>query len=101
MAGWQRKLKIKKEWRQSEDGAITPQQLAAIIADRLAALAVFGDEEIDDTRDELVDEFRSLSEDPAADSDDFDCVMVDLYDWADISLDGHWNGKKVCWVETF
>ena len=57
--------------------------------------------EIDEKRDELVDEFRSLSEDPDADLNDLDYVMDELYDWADIGLDGRWNGKKVCWVETF
>ena len=78
-------------------------KLAGIVAERLKSLNLpaFLDgsgTEID--RDNLVAAFAWLAKDPASDANDFDAVMAELYDWADTPLDGHWNGRKLCWVKT-
>jgi len=101
MAQWQRKLKLKDVWNDVDDGKMTVQELAGIVANRLEKLKDFGDEDVDFEKQDIVDEFKGLSEDPGADLNDFNNVMCSLYDWADIPLDNEWPGKKVCWVETF
>jgi hypothetical protein len=74
--------------------------LAATIAGRLRELRPFSDENIDETRINLAEEFEWLSGDPETDTEDFDALMDALYDWGDIRLDDNWNGKKVCWIDT-
>ena len=80
-------------------------ELAGIVAERLAALTIpatmlYSVSTLGDVRDDIVDAFKSVAANPNADADDFDGVMEQLYDWADTELDNHWNGRKVCWVDT-
>lgn len=96
MANWQRTLPLKDVWP-TEDVHV----IASAIADRLPKLKPLGDWHLDEERDDIADEFKSLADDPTAHADDFNCVLERLYDWADTKLDGNWNGKKVCWVQTF
>lgn len=96
MANWQRTLPLKDIWPTRD-----PHQIAAAIADRLPKLRPLGDAHLDQTRDHLAEEFKSIAGDPSADAEDFDGAMAQLYDWADTKLDANWNGKKVCWVQTF
>ncbi|TPM59012.1 hypothetical protein FJ959_09065 [Mesorhizobium sp. B2-2-4] len=106
MANWQRTLKLQPEWRMAQEGEITHQALAGVIAARLAALQPFGEGvgrtmmDFDDERQDIADGFEALSEDDSATREHFDWMMSDLYDWADQSMDSKWNGKKVCWVDT-
>jgi len=102
MANWQRKILLNPEWSQAQDNEITVQALAASIAKKLRAVSNFtgSNADLNDTRDEIADEFEWLSEDDSAGRDDFDCLMSSLYDWGDQKLDENWNGKKVCWVDT-
>lgn len=51
-------------------------------------------------RDELVEEFRTLSEDPDVDEEEFNYVFANLYDWADWKLSGGSMPKAACWVKT-
>lgn len=97
MANWQRRLDIRDVWDKDK---MTVQELAAVIANRLKALNPFGDEYIDNQREELVDEFQSFSEDKEGTKGEFDSLMSELYDWGDISLDSAWPPKKVCWIST-
>jgi hypothetical protein len=96
MAKWQRTLDIRDVW----DSGDIPL-VANIAADRLAHLARFDDENLEDEKQNLADELRDLSEDPKATANDFDDVWSRVYDWADRSLDSQWNGRKVCWIKTF
>jgi hypothetical protein len=98
MANWQRTLRLKDVWTRSDDDPI--QDLARTVAERLRALTPFGDHDLDEERLDIAAAFEDLANDENTDEDDFDRVMSWLYDWADISLDGNWNGRKVCWVET-
>ena len=100
MANWQRKLSLIDEWNKHDTGEITIQALAKLVAERIRSLDKFGDEEIDEQRDEIANDFEALAEDENADVNDFDYMLQSLYDWGDRSLDDKWNGKKVCWIAT-
>ena len=98
MANWQSRLNLKDVWPAAKEGRITPQKLAATIAKRLRRLSPCKNQDILDERDEIADEFEAFSEDPTADTDEFDSIMERLYDWGDIKLDNDWPPKAVCWI---
>ncbi len=100
MANWQRKIDISQLHHDFQAGTITVQQLAAGVAKKVRLVPDFKRDHIDLSRDEIAEEFEALSEDENADINDYDNVLSNLYDWADMSLDGQFNGKKVCWIET-
>ena len=102
MANWQRKIILNPEWDQAKDGEISYQELAAVITKRLRALKPFK-AELDDLNEELTeiaDEFEWLGASADTNVAAIDDLMHRLYDWGDQRLDGDWNGKKVCWVDT-
>ncbi len=33
--------------------------------------------------------------------EEFDYLLDELYDWGDTPLDDNWNGRKMCWINTF
>ncbi len=104
MTDWQRKLQLQPEWDQAAEHEITIQQLAGVIADRLRVLAPFTDEfeDIDDQRQELADQFESMSQDETLTTSQFDYLMNDLYDWGDTQIGGKFfDAKKVCWINRF
>jgi hypothetical protein len=104
MAQWMRKLDVKDVWKKAEARQITPQELAKVVADRLENLAPFfingkwSDIELE--KQDLVEAFRNFASEEDFTFNDFDHLWREVYDWADQSLDGNWNGKKVCWVAT-
>jgi hypothetical protein len=95
MAQWVKRLSLLPEYEQAKTGEVTVQQLAKVVSDRIKAIGQYEDESIEDQRLELADNFLDLSEDDKADVEDFDDLMVNLYDWADTKLDNEWNSKKV------
>lgn len=101
MANWQRTLNLFDVWPQASAREITAQALAGVISTRLRALKPFGNEDVDGTKDELEEEFEGFTADDGSDFDNLDYLLQSLYDWADMNLDGGWNGKKACWVKTF
>lgn len=100
MAQWQRTLRLQPEWGRAQDGSVPVHELAGVIAARLKSLVPFKDERVEDARQDLIREFEQLSQDDDTDVEEFDHWMNELYDWGDQSLDGKWNGKKVCWIDT-
>lgn len=100
MADWKRRLCLKPEWQQMQDGEMSSCDLARTIAARLRCLKPFGDDFLDADRDMLADEFLGYAECEEEDIPYFDDLMHQLYDWADTPLDSKWNGAKACWVET-
>lgn len=100
MANWQRKLDLLDVWGKAQDEEISTKELSGIVADRLAALPDFGIEHIDIEKEDLVNEFRLLSEEEGIGFDEFNFIFAMLYNWADQTIDGKFNGKKVCWVAT-
>lgn len=103
MANWQRELNLLPEWTTAlEPGGVSIQELSQLIADRLNALSAFSDyPDLEAVKEELVERFAGAALDETLTKEEFDYNMTDLYDWADTSLDGKWNGKKACWVRVF
>ncbi len=101
MADWQRKLEIADLHNGYRAGTVSVSDLASGVADRLAKLSAFNNEDLDTERDEIVEEFRCLSKENDPNIDDYDEVLERLYNWADTPLSNDWNPQKVCWVATF
>lgn len=99
MADWKHTLNLLPEWDQAKEGEIPINKLSEVVAKRLASLNIRG--HIADERDEIVEEFKMLANDPVASTDDFDDVMHMLYDFADTQLDNKWPPAKLIWVKTF
>ena len=106
MADWQRTLNLLPEWKQTQDGKISPSDMAGVISKRLLDLRPFGGDEfgVDHERVVMAEAFEDLSTDAEVDTEEFDALMSDLYDWADTRLDdgvGFFGAQKACWVKTF
>lgn len=101
MSNWQRTLNLVDVWKQATAQEVTAQQVATTIANRLEALKDFDNGYVDNIKFELVESFQDFASDESADFDDLDYLLEELYNWADISLDNKFGGKKVCWVKTF
>ena len=100
MANWIRTLDIRDAWKQANEHEIPVFKLASVVADRLSKQAPIPDEHAENLRQELIDDFQALAEDECDSFEEFNYYMNDLYNWGDISLDGKFNGKKVCWIAT-
>lgn len=101
MAVWMRELNLLPEWSAAQDDEISPQEMAGVIAKRLRALHPFGDDMLNEQRDEIADEFEAFSEEESASVTWFDDIMGSLYDWADTKISGEFfDAKKACWVRT-
>jgi len=109
MADWKRTLKLWPEYGDCDsDDTEAVRALARVVAKRLNALEDFhgpGSGAINTRRLSLVQDFLSLGDDPKASEDDFNRVMVWLWQWADETLpytpDTPFSKvPKVCWVST-
>ncbi len=102
MANWQIRLDIKDDWNLASERKISAKELASRVANKLQSLkSIKGFPEIEDEKQELIEELLGFSEDPGElDFNDFDGVMSRLYDWADTPLDNNWPRKRVCWIAT-
>lgn len=97
MANWKYRLELADEWMQAKDGTISPKDLGALVAKKAHKLPIFSsDEELQD----ITAQFEELP--GAATFDDFDDVLVQLYDWADQAVPPRdpWPLNKMCWVAT-
>lgn len=92
MASWKRILDLTPEFGKAEEGEIEIHDLARITAERLRQMKPFFDF-MDVGRVEIAEQFDDLSQDKGADVDDFDTLMEELYNWADVD--------RSCWVKTF
>jgi hypothetical protein len=104
MAQWQSKLDLCDIWGAVDEGKMTIQELSREVSIRLRKLKPTSDEGILDERDDIADQFESLYDYKDATFTDFNYIMNDLYDWADIPLPplphSPSQHKKVCWVAT-
>lgn len=100
MAKWQQTLDLTSVFRKYDDGDMTIQQAAESTAGMMLSMPALCIKPIEEKRLQIADEFMFLSKDEHAEVSDFDEIMHRLYDWADTSLDGDWDGRKVCWVRT-
>jgi hypothetical protein len=105
MALWQRELDLRPSYYDTDpDDPDQIRALARLVARKLRALQPFtgfvGCADIEIRRKSLIYEFTSVSKDKNADKDDFNRVMVWLYNWADQEIGRQWPPKKVCWIIT-
>jgi hypothetical protein len=101
MAKWQNTLDLADVWDKVDTQEISIQELAGVIAKRLKKIKRNIPEDLLEDKHFIVEDFIDLSKNEAATDEDFNEVMTYLYDWADTPLDDEWNGKKVCWINTF
>lgn len=107
MTNWQRKLDLKEEWKEAENGIINPQKMGKIIAAKLRILPRFDNPWVflDIRKEEIIADFEAMSEEDSW--EDFDDILTDLYNWGDISIENEDDlvpfplRKKCCWVEIF
>jgi hypothetical protein len=109
MANWKRTLTLLPEYDDCDpDNGLDIRALASIVAVRLSKLKPFhdiGTAEINQRRLSLVAEFKALAADVNTDKDDFNRVMVWLYQWGDQTLPhppgvAYSEVPKVCWIST-
>lgn len=100
MSDWQRTIDITREFQQAKAKEITYIDLAKAIVSKLKALPSFSEEFINENKEQLIEELEGYILEESNDVDDLDGILTELYDWGDISLDGKFGGKKVCWIAT-
>lgn len=101
MANWQRKVDFSSYTEQYDNAELSVQEFAKIVAGKLKGLEKFESATIDDQLEQIIYSFLDLANERDNDfaEEDFDCLLEDLYDWGDISLDDKFGGKKVCWIQ--
>jgi len=96
MSKWVNRLDLKDLWAKRNEGELTIQELGKQIARRIRKMPVYK------KYDELADiaiQFEYVDENVG----EFDSILSELYDWADIPLPtplGQMQ-RKMCWVATF
>ena len=96
MPHWHTTLNLLPEWEQAVNGSLSTAGMAGVIAQKLNDLQ--WPEDFASDKELLVEEFSELAKDPDTADDDFNFMMNELYDIADL-----WIGDdtKLCWVKTF
>lgn len=103
MANWQRKLDIKDVWKKAKNDEITLQELSKIMVERLRALESYPYKDIEEEKNDIMEDLEAVYMDENAKQDEFNEVMGRLYDWGDTLLPTDQPGvvsKKVCWIAT-
>jgi len=103
MANWQMKIELGDFWHKYPD-ELSLQEVAQKLVERLNGAKTEVAKRFPGYLDEFIECIENLepfAEDPDSNVDSFDFVLEDLYDWADTKLDDEWNGKKLCWINTF
>ena len=101
MADWQRKVDFSDYTEKYDEGELSIQEFAKIVAEKLKTLRKFEDEYINNQLKEIIWSFEDLADDEECmyEENTFNCLLEDLYKWGDISLDDKFDGKKVCWIQ--
>jgi oligoendopeptidase F len=94
MSQWQSRLDLKDLWKKRDEGSISIKELAQEVAKRIRKNKFYKKYE------EVLEEIAIAFEDCEEDVEEFDNILNDLYDWADIPLDNNFGGKKICWIST-
>jgi len=107
MANWKYTLSL-KDFYHSDDLSINKK--AEMVAERIEKTFPknwfdFDSDSYKEEINEILDDFRWLSVDGDMrenDTDEFDNIMEDLYDWADQEVEPYrkWPPNKMCWIET-
>ena len=94
---WKYKVELKDIRDSHENGDLSLEELAHLIAVRLKKIKVRDIREAEGLQDELNDiifEFENFINE-VDDVDFFDNILETLYDWGDIYLG---DGQKLCWI---
>lgn len=110
MSEWQYELDVKKSWKEALEKKITIMELSEIMFHKLEKLEQKINlnqkipSHINDDLGDIISEFEDISLDYGEKEEDltsyFNDCMQQLYDWADMSLDDNFGGKKICWIGT-
>lgn len=98
MSNWKNAINISEPWKQVAKGELPIQQLALFISKKLEAFSPYVSVDVEYERQDLVEAFEDASTNEELSREEFNYLMVDLYDWGDRSLGGI---DKVCWIQTF
>lgn len=104
MANWQMRLDFSQAKRDYQEELITIKQVAQIVVkelnDKLQTAKDIDLELGEELEDDILPYFEEIAEgdEKYYNVHDFDNALEMLYDWADISLDNRFGGKKMCWV---
>lgn len=110
MVKWKYTLDVKDSYNKAINKEITTQAFCQDIATKLMKIqqtinVADKDSNYNVTLDMLVNEFIELSTSTETDEEvlheNFNNIWNELYDWSDLTLDGGWNGTKMCWVKSF
>jgi len=101
MANWQCKVDFSKYTEQYNQGELSVQEFAKIVAEKLKGLEKFKNPDINSQLEGIICGFYILSveDEDEYSEEDFDYLLEELYNWGDISLDNKFGGKKVCWIQ--
>lgn len=94
MAQWVHELNFKDLWEAHDKELIKLPDMAKEVAKRIKNAPFY--KKYEDDLEEIAEDFKHVEE-----VDEFDEILERLYDWADLSLDGKLNGRKMCWIRTF
>jgi len=105
MAQWQLKLILKDFWDKYPE-ELTLQQVSQKLLERMNELRPEVEKRFPDYLDDFdnsIEDFELFAEDDSMneEEEEFNYRLDNLYDWADISLDNTFGGKKLCWIELF
>lgn len=99
MANWKYTLDVKAAWEKVEKDELAPQEFAGIARDKLKPIAE--KEPQDAMLKRLISALDAFSNDLNADTDEFDRLWNDVYNWADTQTAQTWPPSRLCWVKTF
>ena len=101
MSDWQRKVDFSAYTEKYDEGELSIQWFAKIVAERLKGLPKFENEYINTQLEEIIWSFEDLADDEECMDEEitFNYLLEDLYNWGDTSLDDKFGGKKVCWIQ--
>ena len=101
MSDWQRKVDFSAYTEKYNEGELSIQEFAKIVAEKLKTLRKFEDEYINNQLKEIIWSFENLAdnEEYMDEESTFNYLLEDLYNWGDTPSDDKFGGKKVCWIQ--
>ena len=83
MSDWQRKLDFRAYTEKYDEGELSIQEFAKIVAQKLKVLRKFKDEYINNQLEEIIWSFEDLADDEECMNEEntFNYLLEDLYNW--------------------
>ena len=89
MTRWRYRLELKDSWTLYKNGKSSVQDVAGDVVKALQEIHLHNDPNLNNLREQ----FSTLADDPDVTESEFDDLLDDLYDWADLD--------HTCWIATF